>query len=257
MAKVIGIVNQKGGTGKTTTTTNLAAFLASQGKYILLVDLDPQANATSGLGFEPEALEKNLYHSLIDEVHPEEIIRRTNLFGYDLIPAGGDLAGAAIELVNMPEREFRLYNLLHRVRTNYDYILIDCPPSLGLLTINGLVAADEILVPVQCEYYALEGLGQLLRTVNLIQDNLGRDLRIKGALLTMFDKRNKLAQQVVKEIRLHFPGHVFGAVIPRCVKLAEAPSFGKTILQHDSASPGGRAYRLLAEEILNLDQEKT
>ncbi|MBU2037475.1 AAA family ATPase [Patescibacteria group bacterium] len=255
MAKIIGVVNQKGGTGKTTTATNLAAFLAALGKYILVVDLDPQANATSGLGFEPEALDKNLYHSLIDDLYPEDVIRKTNLFGYDLIPSGGDLAGAAIELVNLPEREFRLYNLLHRVRTNYDYIIIDCPPSLGLLTINGLTAADEIIVPVQCEYYALEGLGQLLKTVNLIQDNLGRDLRIKGALLTMHDKRNKLSRQVVKEIRLHFPGYVFEAEIPRCVRLAEAPSFGKTIFQYEPASPGGNAYRQLAEEIIRLDRD--
>ena len=255
MAKIIGIVNQKGGTGKTTTATNLAAFLAALGKYVLVVDLDPQANATSGLGFEPEALDKNLYHTLVDNVYPEDVIRKTNLFGYDLVPAGEDLAGAAIELVNMPEREFKLYNLLHRVRTNYDYIIIDCPPSLGLLTINGLTAADEIIVPVQCEYYALEGLGQLLKTVNLIQDNLGRDLRIKGALLTMYDKRNKLSRQVAKEIRLHFPGYVFEAVIPRCIRLAEAPSFGKTIFQYEPNSFGGSAYRQLAEELLKLDKE--
>ncbi|KKT26196.1 MAG: Chromosome segregation ATPase [Parcubacteria group bacterium GW2011_GWA2_43_9b] len=255
MARIISIVNQKGGTGKTTTATNLAAFLSAMGKYVLLVDLDPQANATSGLGFEPEALEKNLYHTLVDNLYPEDVILKTNLFGYDLIPAGGDLAGAAIELVNMPEREFRLYNLLHRVRTNYDYIIIDCPPSLGLLTINGLTAADEIIVPVQCEYYALEGLGQLLKTVNLIQDNLGRDLRIKGALLTMHDKRNKLAHQVAKEVRLHFPGNVFEAVIPRCIRLAEAPSFGKTIFQYEPSSPGGNAYRQLAEEIIKIDKE--
>lgn len=255
MARIISVVNQKGGTGKTTTATNLAAFLAALGKYVLVVDLDPQANATSGLGFEPEALEKNLYHSLVDDMFPEDVIRKTNLFGYDLIPAGGDLAGAAIELVNMPEREFRLYNLLHRVRTNYDYIIIDCPPSLGLLTINGLTAADEIIVPVQCEYYALEGLGQLLKTVNLIQDNLGRDLRIKGALLTMHDKRNKLSRQVEKEVRLHFPGYVFEAMVPRCIRLAEAPSFGKTIFQYEPNSPGGNAYRQLAEEMIRIDKE--
>jgi chromosome partitioning protein len=255
MAKIIGIVNQKGGTGKTTTATNLAAFLAALGKYVLLVDLDPQANATSGLGFEPEAMEKNLYHSLVEEMYPEDIVRKTNLFGYDLIPSGSDLAGAAIELVGLAEREFKLYNLLHRIRTNYDYILVDCPPSLGLLTINGLTASDEILVPVQSEYYALEGLGQLLKTVNLIQDNLGRDLRIKGALLTMFDKRNKLARQVAKEIRRHFPGYVFDTVIPRCVRLAEAPSFGKTIFQYEPTSLGGKAYRQLAEEIIKLDKE--
>jgi len=255
MAKIIGVVNQKGGTGKTTTATNLAAFLAALGKYVLLVDLDPQANATSGLGFEPEGLEKTLYHSLAEELFPEEVIKKTNLFGYDLMPASGDLAGLAVELVNLPEREFKLYNVLHRVRTSYDYILIDCPPSLGLLTINGLTAADEIIVPVQCEYYALEGLGQLLKTVNLIQDNLGRDLKIKGALLTMYDRRNRLARQVVKEIRQHFPGYVFAAVIPRAVGLAEAPSFGKTIFQYDISSQGGKAYRQLAEEIIKLDKE--
>lgn len=257
MAKIISVVNQKGGTGKTTTATNLAAFLAALGKYILLVDLDPQANATSGLSFEPESLDKTLYHALIEETHPEEVIKKTNLFGYDLMPSHGDLAGAAIELVNLPEREFKLYNLLHRVRTNYDYIIIDCPPSLGLLTINGLTAADEIIVPVQCEYYALEGLGQLLKTVNLIQDNLGRDLRIKGALLTMHDKRNKLSRQVVKEIRLHFPGYVFEAIIPRCIGLAEAPSFGKTILQYDAGSSGGKAYKQLAEELIRLDKNES
>ncbi|KKS66263.1 MAG: Chromosome segregation ATPase [Parcubacteria group bacterium GW2011_GWC2_42_6] len=215
--------------------------------------MDPQANATSGLGFEPENLEKNLYHTFTGEHFPEEIIRRTNLFGYDIMPSSSDLAGAAIELVSVPEREFQLYKILHRVRTNYDYILVDCPPSLGLLTINGLTAADEVLVPVQCEYYALEGLGQLIRTVGLIQDNLGRDLQIKGALLTMFDKRNKLSRQVAKEIRLHFPGRVFDSVIPRCVSLAEAPSFGKTVLQHNPASAGGRSYRQLAEEIIKID----
>jgi chromosome partitioning protein len=200
-------------------------------------------------------MEKNLYHSLVEEMYPEDIVRKTNLFGYDLIPSGSDLAGAAIELVGLAEREFKLYNLLHRIRTNYDYILVDCPPSLGLLTINGLTASDEILVPVQSEYYALEGLGQLLKTVNLIQDNLGRDLRIKGALLTMFDKRNKLARQVAKEIRRHFPGYVFDTVIPRCVRLAEAPSFGKTIFQYEPTSLGGKAYRQLAEEIIKLDKE--
>lgn len=255
MAKIISIVNQKGGTGKTTTSTNLGAFLAALGKYVLLVDLDPQANATSGLGFEPEALERNLYHAFNGDHVAEEVIKKTNLFGYDLIPSSSDLAGAAVELVNVPEREFELYKILHRIRTDYDYILIDCPPSLGLITINGLTAADEIIVPVQCEYYALEGLGQLLRTVNLIQDHLGRDLKIKGALLTMFDKRNRLARQVAKEINLHFPGYVFNSIIPRCVKLAEAPSFGKTIFQYEPNSLGGNAYRQLAEEIINLDKE--
>jgi len=254
MAKIISVVNQKGGTGKTTTTINLAAYLAALGKYVLVVDLDPQGNATSGLGFEPDGLQKTVYHALAGDHFPEEVVKKTNLFGYELMPASGDLAGASIELVNVPEREFKLYNLLQRIRTNYDYILIDCPPSLGLLTINGLTAAEEVIVPVQCEYYALEGLGQLLRTIGLIQDNLGRDLKVKGALLTMFDKRNKLSRQVAKEIRLHFPGYVFEAMIPRCIRLAEAPSFGKTIFQYDKTSQGGGAYRQLAEEIMKLDQ---
>ena len=210
MAKVISFVNQKGGVGKTTSAINLAAYLAALGKYILLVDLDPQANATSGLGFEPESLEQSLYHSLIGQVYPSALIKKTNLFGYELIPASGDLAGAAVELVPMAEREFKLFNLLSDVRKNYDYVIIDSPPSLGLLTINGLVAADEIIIPVQTEYYALEGLGQLLKTVNLIQENLGRDLKIKGALLTMYDRRNKLSRQVAKEVRLHFPGYEIG-----------------------------------------------
>ncbi|OGZ33392.1 MAG: hypothetical protein A2Y98_03660 [Candidatus Portnoybacteria bacterium RBG_19FT_COMBO_36_7] len=253
MAKIISFVNQKGGVGKTTSAVNLGAYLAALGKYILLVDLDPQANATAGLGFEPESIEKSLYHSLIGQVSPHELIRKTNLFGYELIPSSGDLAGAAVELVPLQDREFRLWNLLHQVRTNYDYVIIDSPPSLGLLTINGLVAADELIIPVQTEYYALEGLGQLLKTVNLIQENLGKDLKIKGALLTMHDKRNKLSRQVAKEVRLHFPGYVFETQIPRCVRLSEAPSFGKTILQHDPISQGGKAYRQLAEEILKME----
>lgn len=256
MAKIIAFVNQKGGVGKTTSAVNLAAYLAALGKYVLLVDLDPQANATAGLGFEPESLDKSLYHSLIGQEHPQQLIKKTNIFGYEIIPASGDLAGAAVELVPLEGREFRLWNMLHDVRTNYDYIIIDSPPSLGLLTINGLVAADELIIPVQSEYYALEGLGQLLKTVNLIQENLGKNLKIKGALITMHDKRNKLSRQVAKEVRLHFPGHVFETQIPRCVKLGEAPSFGKTILQYDATSKGGKAYRQLAEEILKMEESK-
>jgi chromosome partitioning protein len=253
MAKIISFINQKGGVGKTTSAVNLAAYLAAAGKYVLLVDLDPQANATSGLGFEPENIEKNLYHCLIGQEYPYSLVKKTNIFGYELIPSASDLAGAAVELVPAEDREFRLYNVLNEVRPNYDYIIIDSPPSLGLLTINGLVAADELIIPVQSEYFALEGLGQLLRTVNLIQENLGRDLKVRGALLTMFDKRNTLARQVVKEVRLHFPGYVFDTIIPRCVRLGEAPSFGKTILQYDPSSQGGLAYRQLAEEFLKTE----
>jgi chromosome partitioning protein len=254
MAQILSICNQKGGTGKSTTAVNLSSYLAAMGKYVLLVDIDPQANATSGVGTNPETVPLNLYHSLIGGLLPEEVIRKTDLFGYDLMPSGSDLAGATVELVTLPNREFKLYEVLRRVRTNYDYILIDCPPSLGLLTINGLVAADEVIIPVQCEYYALEGLSQLLKTIQLVQENLGRHLRIKGALLTMHDRRNKLSRQVHKEVERNFPEYVFETVIPRCVKLAEAPSFGKTILQYDPHSKGAKAYRQLAQEIINLEK---
>ncbi|KKS43764.1 chromosome partitioning protein ParA [Candidatus Azambacteria bacterium RIFOXYD1_FULL_42_11] len=254
MARIISIANQKGGTGKSTTAVNLGAYLAALGKYVLLVDLDPQANATVGLGADWRKLEKHIYHCLTDFVGPEEIIKKTGLFGYDLLPAAPALAGAAVELVNLERREWRLYNILRKIRTNYDYIIIDSPPSLGLLTLNGLVAAEEVIIPIQCEYYALEGLGQLLETIELIRNNLGRDLKVKGALLTMYDRRQKLCREVVKEVRRNFPGYVFSAIIPRAVSLAEAPSFGKTILQFDPHSLGGSAYRELAQEIINLDK---
>lgn len=256
MARIITVTNQKGGVGKSTTAVNLSAYLAALGKYVLLVDLDPQANATVGLGVDSRKLDKHLYHSLAKFFEPEEIIRKTGLFGYDLLPAAPALAGAAVELVNLERREWRLYDLLRKIRTNYDYILVDSPPSLGLLTLNGLVAAEEIIIPVQCEYYALEGLGQLLETIELIRHNLGRDLKIKGALLTMYDKRQKLSQDVAKEVRNNFPGYVFSAIIPRSVALAEAPSFGKTILQHAPSSLGGQAYGELAQEIINLDKSQ-
>lgn len=254
MAQIIGLVNQKGGVSKTTTAINLCAYLAAMGKYVLLVDIDPQANATSGVGINPQTVPLNLYHSLIGGLLPEEVVRKTGIFGYDIIPAAPDLAGATIELVSVPNREFKLYELLRRIRTDYDYILIDCPPSLGLLTINGLVAADEIIIPVQCEYYALEGLGQLLRTIELVQDNLGSNLKIKGALLTMYDRRNRLSRQVRKEMERNFAGYVFGSVIPRCVKLAEAPSFGQTIIQYNPRSKGAKSYQQLAQEIISLDK---
>src|SRR3990167_5055397 len=254
MARVIAFINAKGGVGKTTTSINLGAYLAAFGKYVLLVDLDPQANATIGLGVDARKLDKHIYHSLANFLEPEAIIKKTGLFGYDLLPAAPALAGAAIELVNLERREWRLYDLLRKIRTNYDYIIVDCPPSLGLLTLNGLVASEEIIIPVQCEYYALEGLGQLLETIDLIRHNLGRDLKIKGALLTMHDRRQKLSNDVLKEIRRNFPGYVFSAVIPRSVPLAEAPSFGKTILQHAPFSLGGHAYRELAQEVISLDK---
>ncbi len=254
MAQIISLVNQKGGVSKTTTAINLASYLAASGKYVLLVDIDPQANATSGIGFDAQTLPLSLYHSLVGGLLPEETIRKTKLFGCDILPSNSDLAGATVELVNMPNREFKLYELLRHIRTNYDYILIDCPPSLGLLTINGLVAADEVIIPVQCEYYALEGLGQLLKTIELVQDNLGSPIKVKGALLTMYDRRNRLSRQVRKEMDRNFAGYVFESIIPRCIKLAEAPSFGQSIIQYNPRSKGAKAYQQLAQEIINLDK---
>ena len=252
MARIIGIINAKGGVGKTSTATNLGAYLSAMGKYVLLVDLDPQANATAGLGLylEPEHL--NLYHSLIDGHEPEAIIRKSSLFGFDVLPSAASLAGAGVELVSMSEREFRLKHVLNKIRTNYDYILIDSPPSLGLLTINGLAASEGVVIPVQCEYYALEGLSQLLATIDLIRTSLNPQLQIYGALLTMYDKRNALSQQVVNEVRKNFPGRVFESIIPRTVSLASAPSYGKTIMQYDDRSKGAIAYRQLAEEIIKI-----
>ncbi|MEK7154151.1 MAG: ParA family protein [Patescibacteria group bacterium] len=252
MARVIGIVNAKGGVGKTTTANNLGAYLAARGKYVLLVDLDPQANATAGLGLHLADDHLNLYHLLINGDEPEAIIRKSSLFGFDVLPSAGNLAGATVELVDMEEREFKLKNALNKIRTNYDYILIDSPPSLGLLTVNGLVAAEQVLIPVQCEYYALEGLGQLVKTIDLVRNSLNPQLKILGVLLTMYDKRNKLANQIVMEVKKNFPGHVFETIVPRAVSLAEAPSFGKTILQFDENSKAAEAYEQLAEEVIKL-----
>jgi len=256
MAKIISLVNQKGGVGKTTSAINLATYLASFGKFVLLVDLDPQGNASSGLGFNMREIKKSLYHSMILDEHPRNIILKTETLGHDIIPASQDLAGAGIELVHMENREFRLYNVLREIRTNYDYIIIDSPPSLGLLTINGLVASDAVIIPVQTEYFALEGLSQLLNTIDLVRENLQPDLKVMGAMLTMYDKRNRLSRQVVKEIQDHFPGHVFDSIIPRSVRLAEAPSFGKSILNFDSFSKGARAYKNIAREIIEMDNQK-
>lgn len=252
MARIIAICNQKGGVGKTTTSINLGAYLAAAGKFVLLADLDSQANATVGLGVQLASESQNVYHALIDDLNPEILIRKTGLFGFDILPASQNLAGATVELVSMDSRESRLKKVLGAVRGNYDYILVDCPPSLGLLTINALSAAEQVLIPVQCEYYALEGLGQLMNTIDLVKGSVNPDLQVLGVVLTMYDKRNQLAHQVVNEVMKNFPGRVFETMIPRTVSLAEAPSFGKTILQFDPGSRAARAYRQLAEEILKL-----
>ena len=249
---IIALVNQKGGVGKSTTSVNLGAYLAARGKKVLLIDMDPQANATTGLGFRPENIEKNIYDSLSGRALLKDAVVKTPLLNYDLVPATQDLAGATVELVEATEREFKFYNAIQDIKNNYDYILIDCPPSLGLLTINSLTAADKIIIPIQCEYYALEGLSQLLNSIDLIKTNLKEDLEIMGAVLTMYDKRNQLSRQIIKEVQRHFPGYVFDAIIPRNVSLAEAPSFGKTILQYAPNSSGAKAYDYLAREMIGM-----
>lgn len=253
MARIISLCNQKGGVGKSTSSTNLGVFLAALGKKVLLVDIDPQANTTSGLGINPRRLNKSIYHVLINRVAAEEVIKKTPIFSVDILPSSPALAGAAVELVDMKNREYKLKEVLEEVRRKYDFIIIDSPPSLGLLTINALVAARKVVIPVQCEYYALEGLADLLQTIQLINTNLKTKTAIMGALLTMYDRKSRLHRAVEKEIRRKFPGYVFGAVIPRNVSLAEAPSFGKTILQYDPYSHGAKAYRQLAEEILRME----
>lgn len=252
MGQIISIVNQKGGVGKTTTAINLAAYLAHLGKFVLLVDVDPQANATSGLGINYNKVQKGVYEALISDMNLREAILNTSLPGYKIVPASLNLAGANVELVNLENREFRLYNALLAVRNDFDYIIIDCPPSLGLLTLNSLVAADKILIPVQAEYYALEGLGQLLNTINLIQNNIKPELEILGAVLTMYDRRNKLSEEILHQLYQYFPNRIFRAVIPRNIRLTESPSYGKTILEYDRKSNGAKAYERLAREILDL-----
>jgi chromosome partitioning protein len=252
MARIIAVVNQKGGVGKTTTAMNLAAHLSEMGKFVLLVDMDPQGNATSGLGKSLTDLESGVYEALARQKRVHDVIIHTTHDGLRLLPATQNLAGANIELVDMERREFQLLELLEEVKHAYDYIIIDCPPSLGLLTINSLVAADQLLIPVQAEYYALEGLGQLLKTIQLVQEHIKPELSILGAVLTMFDKRTKLSGDIMDELYKYFPDTIFRSVIPRTVRLAEAPSFGQTILQYDPKGKGSRAYERLAREILEI-----
>lgn len=253
MARIISLCNQKGGVGKSTTSINLSVFLAALGKRVLLVDIDPQANTTSGIGLNPRRLEKSIYHVLIGKAAPEDAVRKTPILSVDILPSSPALAGATVELVDMKNREYKLKEVLEPIRRKYNFIVIDSPPSLGLLTVNALVAAGKVIIPVQCEYYALEGLADLLRTIQLVNTNLKTRTAVMGALLTMYDRKSRLHRAVAKEIRRKFPGYVFDAVIPRNVSLAEAPSFGKTILQYDPYSHGAKAYRQLAEEILRME----
>ncbi len=250
MARIISIVNQKGGVGKTTTAVNLAAYLAALGRNVLLVDIDPQANATSGLGIKHAELSKGIYEVITGQHSLHHVVLPTAHDGLRVAPATISLAAAGVELVNEENREYKLRDALMAAAGGYDYVLIDCPPSLGLITINSLTAGKEILIPVQAEYYALEGLGQLLQTIQLVQENLQTDTKVLGAVLTMFDKRNKLSEEVMHQLYQYFPNKIFRSVIPRTVHLAEAPSHGKSILHYKPLSKGARAYERLAREII-------
>ncbi|GAB3340096.1 AAA family ATPase [Marivirga atlantica] len=251
MGKVIAIANQKGGVGKTTSAINLAASLAALEYKTLIVDADPQANSTSGIGFNPKEIESSIYECMVDEVDAQDIIIETELDYLHILPSHINLVGAEVEMVNIDDRESRMRTALKKVRKKYDFIIIDCSPSLGLITINALTAADSVIIPVQCEYFALEGLGKLLNTIKIIQTRLNTKLEIEGILLTMYDVRLNLSNQVVDEVKQHFNKMVFSTLIPRNIKLSESPSFGLPAIVHDAESKGAISYLNLAKEIIN------
>ena len=254
MSRIIAIANQKGGVGKTTTAVNLSTILAKRGKKVILIDGDPQGNATSGLGIDKD-VENSLYDILVGEVDIKSTLQNTCVKTLKVCPSNINLAGAEVELVNLMSREQRLKEKLDPIKDEYDYIIIDCPPSLGLITLNAFTAANSVLIPVQCEYYALEGLGQLLNTINLVKKHLNRDLEIEGAVLTMYDIRTNLSNQVVKEVKRYFGDKVYKTVIPRNIKLSEAPSFGMPITLYDGKSKGARCYEKLAKEVLKANEQ--
>jgi chromosome partitioning protein len=251
MGKIIAIANQKGGVGKTTTAINLAASLAALEYKSLVVDADPQANSTSGLGFNPREALKGIYDCMINEVPIEQVIKHTEFDFLDLVPSHIDLVGAEVEMINIKNREERMRSALASIRSQYDFIFIDCSPSLGLITVNALTAADSVMIPVQCEYFALEGLGKLLNTIKIIQSRLNTGLQIEGILLTMYDARLKLSNQVVEEVSLHFKDLVFQTMIPRNIRLSESPSYGMPAIAHDADSKGAISYLNLAREIIS------
>ena len=250
MGRVLAVANQKGGVGKTTTAVNLSAGLAIAGHKTLIVDLDPQCSATSGLGLHPREVEGSIYHVLIDQKTAEDVAQEAKVENLSILPASRDLIGAEIELVPLERREYRMAEALLQIRREFEYVVIDCPPSLGLLTVNALTAADAVVIPLQCEYYALEGLSALLDTIGFIRQTLNPRLEIQGLLLTMFDRRNSLAHQVVNEVRQHFPDQVFKSIIPRNVRLSESPSYGTPALVYDRRSRGAEAYAALTEELV-------
>ncbi|MES0492038.1 MAG: AAA family ATPase [Leptospirales bacterium] len=250
MGKAIALANQKGGVGKTTTSINLGAYLATLGQKVLIIDFDPQGNAGSGLGSDINKLENTIYEYILDDVSSEEVIQKTDIENLDLIPSNIDLSGLEVDLRDNSQKDYQLKKKVEELKNKYDFILIDCPPSLGILTINALVASDSVLIPLQCEYFALEGLTQLLRIIRLVQDKLNTALDLEGILLTMFDSRTNLSSQVVADVRKHFTKKVFEVIIPRNVKLSEAPSFGEPIGVYDPASTGATAYKKLAKELI-------
>lgn len=255
MGKIVSIANQKGGVGKTTTAINLSTVLAKKGKKVLLIDADPQGNGTSGLGIDKDQ-QFSVYDVLIEDIEVENTLQSTQIKNLDLCPSNINLAGAEVQLVGMEEREYRLKKKLDNISDKYDFIIIDCPPSLGLVTLNAFTASDSVLIPVQCEYYALEGLGQLLNTIELVRQHMNKSLHVEGALLTMYDVRTNLSNQVVKEVKKYFENKVYKTVIPRNVKLSEAPSYGMPITLYDARSKGAKSYEKFAREFLKMNEEE-
>ena len=256
MGRIIAVANQKGGVGKTTTSINLAACLAEKGKKVLAVDMDPQGNLTSGLGVDKDSVEKSIYELIIGEVDIKEVINKEVLENLDIIPTSIDLSAAEIELIGVDDKEYILRNAIDQVKDQYDFVIIDCPPSLSMLTINSMCLADTVLVPIQCEYYALEGLTQLIHTINLVQDRLNPSLEIEGVVFTMYDARTNLSLQVVENVKANLDQKIYKTIIPRNVRLAEAPSYGMPITKYDARSTGAESYRLLAEEVINRGNEE-
>lgn len=254
MGEIISFSNQKGGVGKTTTCVNVSAYLAKFGKKVLIVDMDPQGNATTGLGLDKSSVKNSVYNLLIDDADVYEVVQPTNIENLDIIPSSIELAGAEVEIVYLPNREKKLYEKLSRIKDSYDFICIDCPPSLGLLTINSLAASDGVIIPIQCEYYALEGLSQLMNSIKLVIKHLNKNLKIKGVSLTMFDGRALVSKQIASEIRKFFDKSVFNTVVPRNIRVSEAPSHGVPVMLHDPKCAGARAYLELTKEILERSE---